>query len=368
MESKPKIRVGYVVACVLVFCLGAILVATSIFGKKSDSDPDTDTEKMTQEYVRPSENGEDSDRTNEIQSIPDEAEDEEDKIETFAIFGVDSRSNQLGEGTRSDSIMIVTVNHTRETVRVASIYRDTMLHISDYGFEKVTHAHAYGGPQLSLSTINENLDLNIQKYVTVNFINVGELIDQIGGIEMDITEEEAAAINGSIDEINGIRGTSSKHITKAGNYLLDGTQAVAYSRIRHATGGDYKRAERQRTVLFLVFEKAKTLKPEQSIALLNQMMSKVNTNFQAEDLTLMLYYLSDYEIEKMTAYPQVFYGGTVDGAWVEVPCSLVDMAEGMNRFLFPDKEYNPSETVKKYSGALAEKKDTPNNDFTSYFE
>ena len=107
-----------------------------------------------------------------------------------------------------------------------------------------------------MDTLNTNFDLDIQKYITVNFMNVAELVDDMDGIEQDITEEETKYINGYIDELNGIRGTSSAHITEAGTYTLDGTQAVAFSRIRYTEGGDYKRSERQRTVLFKIFSKS----------------------------------------------------------------------------------------------------------------
>ena len=171
-------------------------------------------------------------------------------IEEFALFGVDSRSDQLDKGTRSDSIMVVRVDHDAKKIRMVSIFRDCMMNIDGHGYQKVTHAHAFGGPELAVDTLNKNLDLDIKNYVTVNFNTVGEIVDEVGGIVQDIDASEAKVINGYIDEVNKVRGTSSSHIDSAGTYTLDGTQAVAYSRIRYTAGGDYKRAERQRTVLF----------------------------------------------------------------------------------------------------------------------
>ncbi|MCD8300549.1 MAG: LCP family protein, partial [Clostridiales bacterium] len=292
-------------------------------------------------------------------------EEEEDPVEAgegsedIVIFGVDTRANNLGVGTRSDSIMIVHIDYDEQTVKVLSIYRDCMVHIEDHGYEKITHAHSYGGPDLAVSTINENFDLNIDKYITLNFVNVANLIDEIGGVEMDITDEEAPFLS----EIDGkFCGT----ITSAGTYLLDGDQAVKYSRIRYATGGDYRRAERQRDVLFNLFEKAKTLSVNDRLSLAEDMLKQVNSNCTSDDLTSILYYMSKYTITEMDSYPKVFYGGKVDGAWVEVPVSLTDMAEGIHEFLYGDDEdYTPSDTVLSYSSYLNGVESKANNDQTS---
>lgn len=285
--------------------------------------------------------------------------------EDFAIFGVDSRSDQLDKGTRSDSIMIVRVNHDAKTVRIVSIFRDCMMNIDGHGYQKVTHAHAFGGPKLAVRTLNENLDLDIKHYVTVNFSSVGDIVDEVGGIVQDLDDEEVKAINGCITEVNGIRGTNSSQITKAGTYTLDGTQAVAYSRIRHASGGDYKRAERQRTVLFKVFESAKKMNMASKIKVVSDLIGKVNTDYQTDEILSIFKNLSEYTIEDSTAYPQVFYGGTVEGAWVEVPTSLCDMATGIHKFLYGDDSYTPSATVTEYSNTMSGKVSGPNNDLTN---
>lgn len=285
-----------------------------------------------------------------------------DGSEVFVLFGVDSRSDQLGKGTRSDSIMIVSVNHKTEKVRVVSIYRDCMVYQQGKGYKKISNAHSYGGPTFALDVINENFDLDIEKYTTVNFNAVGDLIDKVGGVEQDITEAEVKYINGYIDETNKVRGTSSAHITKAGTYVLDGTQAVAFSRIRYTAGSDYKRTERQRTILFKVFEKAKNMNVIDRLDLAKDMLGEINTNYKEDELLSLLYHLSKYEITTMTAFPQVFYGGTVDGSWVEVPCTLIDMNAGLHKALFDVTEYNPSTRVQELSRVLRNKVSGPNID------
>lgn len=263
------------------------------------------------------------------------------------FFGVDSRTGQLGAGTRSDSIMIVHLDHDTEEIRVMSIYRDCMVKLDGYGYEKITHAHSYGGPEFAMETINKNLDLDIKDYVTVNFNNVKELVDTVGGVELYVTQEEAAHIDGVPD---------------LGLYTLDGAQALAYSRIRHATGGDYVRAERQRTVLFKLFEKMKTMDSGTKLSIADTMLRKINTNMRSEKVTEILLYLDRYEIAEMTAFPQVFYGGSVDGHWVEVPVTMEDMASSVHAFMYGDSTYSASDTVKGISNELLGKASVPNQD------
>lgn len=352
MKKKKNIIIA-IVFVVLIVLIAIILVAINS-GKvknKSDKNIKQSTEGTAAKNDSTNTDGDDSD--------------EKTGTEDFAIFGVDSRSNQLEKGTRSDSIMVVRVDHDAKTVRIVSIFRDCMMNIEGHGYQKVTHAHAFGGPELAVDTLNKNLDLNIQHYVTMNFNSVGDIVDEVGGIVQDIDDSEAGVINGYIDEVNNVRGTSSAHITSAGTYTLDGTQAVAFSRIRYTSGGDYKRAERQRTVLFKVFESAKEMNAVAKIQLVTDMINNVNTDYETDEILSIFKNLSDYTIEDSTAYPQVFYGGKVDGAWVEVPCSLVDMATGVHQFLYGENDYTPSDTVSEYSNVMSGKVSGPNNDLTN---
>lgn len=307
-------------------------------------------------------NGGDKNNTENLTEATDDTEDkqvvvpstqvepeEADGQETFVIFGVDSRTGQLGQGTRSDSIMIVHVNHDAKTVKVASVFRDCMVHIEGRSrFEKITHAHSYGGPKLALSTVNENFDLNATNYVTVNFNNVADLVDDIGGIDYYITDEEC--------------GHLGDRFTGAGTYTLNGKEVVTYSRIRKAAGGDYKRSERQREMLFKIFEKAKDLPTAQRIDLVDEMLGEINTSYRQDDIVELLYHLSKYEIVAMDAFPKVFYGGMVEGAWVEVPITLVDMNAAIHEFLFGTTDYTPSQKVLEYSEILKNKVPGANND------
>lgn len=322
--------------------LGSYLLKTAGAKREAEDTPSSPETKGKQVTVKRSE---------------EKGEQEEDQkgSETFAIFGVDSRENELGEGTRSDSIMLVQVDHEKKKIRVASVYRDCLVWIEGHGFEKITHAHAYGGPELAVDTVNRNFDLQVSQYLTVNFQGVAEAVDAVGGVEQTLDEEEADVINSYIKEVNTIRKTSSGKIEKAGTYVLDGTQAVAFSRIRYTEGGDYKRTERQRAVLFQLFEKAKSLSADKKRQLLERLGKGVRTNFSAEDLLKRMKQLSEYQVEEMNAFPQVFYGGIIEGAWVEAPVTLTEMNAKLHLFLQKEENYLPSSQAQKYSDEIAVK-------------
>ena len=158
----------------------------------------------------------------------------------IALLGLDTLDETF-ENSRSDCIMIISINNDTKDVKIVSVYRDTYLNIEGYGLDKITHSHAYGKVPLTINTINQNLDLNITRYVTINFESVINIVDAIGGVEITLTDAEAS-------QISGVDG--------AGTYNLTGKQALAYGRIR-IIDSDYARTERMRTVVIKVFEKAK---------------------------------------------------------------------------------------------------------------
>lgn len=178
----------------------------------------------------------------------------------IALFGVDSYDGSTG---RSDSIIIATIDTIHKKLKLTSIMRDSYVNISGIGNDKINHAYAFGGPQLAIKTLNENFDLNIQDFVAVNFDSLPKIIDMLGGVTVDVTEEEVSHISG---------------INIAGTYNLTGAQALAYSRIRYATGGDYVRTERQRTILTKMYEKILSINPTQYTSLLNEGLSMLQTS------------------------------------------------------------------------------------------
>ena len=205
----------------------------------------------------------------------------------IAIFGVDSRSNNLDVGNRSDCIIIANINNKTKEVKLISVYRDTYVQIKENGsntLDKITHAYAYAGPELAIQTLNINLDLNIKEFVTVNFDSVPEAVDQLGGITMTLTSEEVDYANDYIRETAKVTGKSATYISSSGTQTLNGVQAVAYSRIRYTSGGDYKRTERMRDVIEAMLAKLKTKSLGEINAFADSILPKVYTNLDTNDI------------------------------------------------------------------------------------
>ncbi|MPQ43555.1 LCP family protein [Clostridium tarantellae] len=198
-------------------------------------------------------------------AINKEVEEKFGDIKNIALFGVDAPDGKAG---RSDAIMILTLDSEHNKMKVTSIMRDSYVNIDGHGMDKINHAYAFGGPELAIKTLNENFDLNIKDFVAVNFTSLPEIIDKIGGIEVELTSEEVPHVPG----------------THVGMNVLNGNQALAYSRIRYATGGDYKRTERQRIVLDKVFNKLKSTPISQYPSLINTFLPFVKTNMSASEM------------------------------------------------------------------------------------
>ena len=202
--------------------------------------------------------------------IKDEVEEKlsaySDSVINIVLFGIDAEDGGVG---RSDSIIIATIDTTHKKLKLTSIMRDSYVTIEGHGDDKINHAYAFGGPQLAIKTLNENFDLNIDDFVAVNFTTLPKIIDMLGGVTIDITSEEVSHIPG---------------IDAAGTYTLTGEQALAYSRIRYASGGDYVRTDRQRTVLSKVFEKVLSINFTQYPSLLSEILPMVQTNLDYSEI------------------------------------------------------------------------------------
>lgn len=267
----------------------------------------------------------------------------------IVLFGVDSRQNSY-EHTLSDSIMIISINQDTHKVRIASVYRDTYLKMGS-SYDKLTHAFSKGGPALSLSTLNTNLDLDLKEYVAVNFNVVVDVVDAVGGVEIEIEPAEIKYINGYIDEVNSVTGHNSKHITKSGTYNLDGVQAVAYSRIRYTSGGDYKRTERQRDVLDAAFQKVKKMNLMELNNLADVVLDEISTNISMTQIVGLLSQVANYEIEDTIGWPET-RGYQPADVWYGAPVNLEKQVQELHKFLFDEEDYQVSSTVKSISDTI----------------
>lgn len=203
-------------------------------------------------------------------------------IQNIALFGIDETEGTVG---RSDCIMILTIDNKHKKLKLSSIIRDSYVVIpTKEKKDKINHAYAFGGPELALKTLNENFNLNLDQFVTVNFSSLPKIIDSIGGIKLDITNDETKYINNYIDEINKLNGTISPNITTSGIQKVDGTQALAYCRIRYTDGGDFERSQRHRTVINQLIEKCKTISVTQYPSILDKALPLVHTNLETSEI------------------------------------------------------------------------------------
>ena len=251
------------------------------------------------------------DLSEEDLSVSTQAEENLAEYRNIAIFGVDSRNDSYDKGNRSDCIIIASINNKTKEVKLISVYRDTYVQIEGHGLDKITHAYSYGEAPLAIKTLNTNLDLNIKEFVTVNFDTVKEVVDYIGGVSMPVTKEEVQHIPG---------------ITKPGTYNLTGEQALAYSRIRYASGGDYKRTERMRDILTAVANKMKTLNISQL----------------------------RYKITDSIGWPYNTKGKTMDRCY-GIPVTLETNVIQLHKEAFGEQNYIPSDTVKNISDQIIKK-------------
>ncbi len=267
----------------------------------------------------------------------------------IVLFGVDSRSNALEKSTHSDTIIIASIDNKTKDVKLASIYRDTYVNIPDLGYKKINAAYFNGGYSLALSTINKNFDLDIREYVTVNFQALVNVIDLLGGIELDIQENELKYLNGYVKELNKINGTSVGRLSSAGTQVVNGTQATAYARIRYTAGGDFKRAERQRIVVQKIFDKAKSSDLTTINKVINEMFPQISTNLSNTDILSLAKDVFSYNIVEQTGFPFEKDAHTYNKVSYVFPINLADNVSKLHEFLFGEVEYVPSVTVKEYS-------------------
>lgn len=256
----------------------------------------------------------------------------------IALFGIDTRADSYAT-SRTDCIIIVSINEKTKEVKLISVYRDAYLDITDRGLDKVTHAYVYGGAEKTISTLNRNLDLNITEFVTVNFEAAKKIVDAVGGIKMTVTDAEATQITG---------------IGKAGTYNLTGSQALEYARTRNIDS-DYKRTERMRDVLTAVFNKAKTMNVTQLNNLADEILPLVYTNIKTSEIFALAPDAISYKISESNGWPYEVKGATISNIWYGVPVTLEENVKKLHQDVFNQDEYEPSEIVKEISNSIVKK-------------
>lgn len=203
-------------------------------------------------------------------------------VTNIALFGVDYSD---GQARRSDCIMVLSVDADHDAIRLVSLMRDSQVEVDDVGTTKLNHAYAYGGPALAIRTINQTFDLDIEHYATVNFVQMAQMIDALGGVTIDVHENEVEETNKFILEYCRTVGQANCPIESAGVQELNGAQAMSYARIRkNGTGDDWGRVERQGIVLEAMFDKVQSSSAAALIDLAPKLLPYVTTDLSVTEI------------------------------------------------------------------------------------
>lgn len=288
-------------------------------------------------------------------------------VTTIALFGVDARDSSLGKGNRTDTIILASINEDTGDVRLCSVYRDTYMNIGNDTYNKANAAYAQGGPEQAIQMLNTCFDLDIKDYATVNFTALIDAIDVLGGVPIDVHDEEIAHLNsyqicmsGVEDGLNAFgekaykatAGVDYTPVTQPGIQNLNGLQATAYCRIRYV-GNDFERTNRQRNVLTEVANKAKKADIATLDNLIDEIFPKVKTSFSSTELLDYASKAAKYNVVDSAGFPFNQVTGKMGKAGSSVVS--VDFAtdvKDLHTFLYGEDSYTPTARVQEISNRI----------------
>lgn len=274
-----------------------------------------------------------------------------------ALFGVDARNDkQLLKGSRSDSMMIASINMDTGDIKLVSIYRDTFLNIGTE-YRKCNAAYSYGGAQQAIKMLNMNLDMDIENFVTVGYKGLIEVIDGLGGVYVDVDKEELKHINNYQVDIAKVLDSSYTPVKETGYQLLNGMQATAYCRIRYTAGNDFQRTARQREVIKAIEEQAKQSDLATLTKVFKNALPDIYTSFDEDTILSLIKNIANYRIVDENGFPQEDMR-TVKNIGAKgssiIPLDLVSNVKWLHEFLFEDENYEVTDNVRDYSAKIEE--------------
>ncbi|EDT16354.1 LCP family protein [Clostridium perfringens] len=292
-------------------------------------------------------------------------------ITNILLLSSDARPGE--DVSRSDSIMILTIDNINKKLKVTSLMRDMLVKIDGHGEEKLNHAFAYGGPTKTIETIQNNFGIKLNNYVIVDFSAFVKVIDAINGIEVTVKDYELDELNKYI--LDG-GGSEEDLLPSPGTYNLNGYQALSYARIRKVGNGEYERTERQRAVLQIALEKVKDMSTVKLVSLLNELFPYVKTNISLGNAmdygftALNVGKKCNFEIEQFRVpLDSISKGGIINNkGWVFV-IDKVETSKALQEFIFNDnKNYEPDTSnfdsiIEQYFNDYDIKDDTTHPDY-----
>ena len=329
--KKLWITLGVIIGLVVLLIGGGIVVANYLLD--STLDQMVTTESINREEANVSE-----------QVMEKE---EETNVVNIAVFGLDQNGDKT-DG-RSDAMKVLSLDMNNKLAKVTSLQRDTLIYIPGdiQDFDKLNHAYAYGGAKLAMQTINYNFDLDLTRYVTFNFDAIEHIVNAIGGVDVEVKDYEV--------------GYSGGQIKSAGLQTLNGSQALAYMRIRKADS-DYVRMERQTNVMKAIFSKLKDIPYTQLLNLLNEMLPYIETNLTKQEiidlgleaLKIDLNNIEQYQIPT-NGYQDINHSVSYKGySPLYVMNSYQQMVKELHHNIYGDEDYQPSDTVLQTEASIYE--------------
>lgn len=285
----------------------------------------------------------------------------------IALFGVDKRTGDEGLYGNSDTAIIASINNDTKEVRLVSLYRDTYLRVDEDSegngiYNKCNSAYLRGGPEQAINMLNTNLDLDIENYVSVDFSAMATVVDCLGGLDIPLTYQEIIHTNNHCVETSEQTGIDYTPIeipdpkpedetAIVDTYHLNGVQVTAYCRIRQTLSGDMGRTERQRLVMKLLTEKAKSAGLGTLNDILDQVFPLIQTNFSKSELIRLGMNIFNYSMGENTGFPVDYVMGadlTVPATGLDcvIPTTLETNVKYLHEFLFSDEDYQTSDIVK----------------------
>lgn len=297
----------------------------------------------------------------------------------IAVAGLDSRGAAVDEeddedglknSQNSDTIILMCIDHDNKEIRMVSVMRDTWMNLNkpgeDYKFRKANSAYNVGGPEGMISMLNTNLDLAIEDYVSVDWKVLADVIDILGGLDIEMRNAECVWANDYNKEVSAAQGVEYEPIEYNENedneyrevHHLTGAQAVSYARIRYGGGDDALRTARQRLVINLMMESVKK-SPEKIPAIIDTAADNITTSLDTNEIIQLAYNAVTYSMGTSYAYPfELCYGEHVIdalGTDVVIPVTLTNNVTELHEYLFPGVPYTPSSVIEDYNYYIVKK-------------
>ncbi|MFZ5967734.1 MAG: LCP family protein [Bacillota bacterium] len=264
-------------------------------------------------------------------------------ITNIALFGIDTGREKY-EAIHSDAIMILSIDRIHKKIKLSSLMRDTYVEIKGKKNNKLNTAYAMGGPELAVETIRENFGIDIEDYVTVDFVGLSHIIDALGGVDIDVKEKEIGEINKYMKEVAEIKKEKSTPITESGMQLLNGNQAVAYGRIRKVGDGDFDRTERQKNLLTALYHKITDQEVKKYPAVAAALFPYVETSMSPSEILSLGMDVLKLDISEVDWYrfplDGYYKGKIIDKVWY-LSADLEATAEHVHKFIYDDIKEPP---------------------------